>query len=144
MIRLKSSWTGGDKDDIWRALHKSHAAHLAAGNVIAKLSDPAVAFQRLMLGEQPALITDGYLVVYDVGPIWSGTVKMVNELYVVGLGDAKTRGPLSSVVKALMAVAEAEGAHGVCVGNASGDNRLSRFYKAQGFVGIGDQFYKEL
>jgi hypothetical protein len=141
-LRFRHEWDRFETAAIFDALYKSHERHLAAGNPIAQVSDPAVAYRRIITGEQDALLADGYLVVFDVGPLWSGEKLVVNELYVCATSLA--HGKLHSPVKALEAVAIARKAHGVCVGNASGDPRLDGFYTRLGYKEIGNQFYKEL
>lgn len=140
-FKFLPEWDRFDTAAILSALIASHKQHLSAGNPIAKVSCPTAAYRRIMSGEQPALLVNGYLVVYQVSPVWSGDVPVVMEEYVLAV--SKRPGSLRGVVKALEAVAEAAGAAGVFVGNSSGDPRLSRFYEAQGFVTTGTQFYKE-
>lgn len=140
-IKLRHEWDRFDTAAIHAALYRSHQEHLKAGNALAQLANPSIAYHRLVTGEQRALIVDGYLVVFDVTNLWSGNIPVVMEQYVVRL---RSGGNIRNVVKALMAVAEAENCFGVAVGNASGDPRLSRFYEAAGFVSTGTQYFKEL
>lgn len=140
-LRFFAEWDRFDKGMILEALIRSHAEHVRLDNPIAKFSDPYVAYRRLISGEQPAVLVDGYLLVYHVTELWSGLDRIVIEEYVVAV--SKRPGPLRSVTRALEAIAEATQCKGIFTGNATSDERLSRFYARQGYRPAGSQFYKE-
>jgi hypothetical protein len=104
------------------------------------LADWSAGWNAIERGEIPAVIVDGYLVVYDMGAPWYSFTPLLFEQMVLRLDPQP--GNYSVVHKALEQLAARHKCGGVIAGNAVGRKALTRAYERAGFKTIATQLHK--
>lgn len=140
-LKPSECWDSLDRNLVWYALHQHHKAQWAAGNPLAAITDPGHAYEALASGQQSSVIVGGYLIVYDVSPLWSGTKPIIIEQMVLNL--LRRPGNFRTVLQALTELQRKHSACGITVGQGTSDDRLSAVYERYGFRIVAHQLYKE-
>ncbi|OWT75445.1 hypothetical protein CEY04_17820 [Achromobacter sp. HZ28] len=97
--------------------------------------------QAIENGEVFAAITDGYLILYEVGAPWYATAPLWIEQMVLRLEE--TPGNYNTVLRAIDALVDYHGCVGAVTGNAVGRRGLTRAYERDGYTVAAIQLLKE-
>lgn len=135
-------WDRFHKAAVFTALEETLKAQAVAGHPFAGHTDLFAGYTAIMEGRVKAVIADGYLIVYDVGPTVFTDKPILFENLVVKLG--KFPGRITAVPEALEQLARNHNCIAIASGNSVGRRGLSRVYERAGFKALSTQFYKEV
>lgn len=112
-----------------------------AGTALGRMVAPDRALDAIASGTINAVLSDGYLIVYDIGQTWHSYGTYVVEQLVRRIDPGP--GNLRSVLATLEALRQNHAAAGIITGVSTSDPRMDRFYRRAGFTPIGAQYIKE-
>jgi len=115
----------------------------AAGHPWSKHASVSALFQSIKGGKVGAVITGGYLLVYDYGPTLYSYQPILIEHLVIKLRP-QGAGDFNAVTQALDELARRHGCVGIFTGNAVGRAGLTRLYERSGFHQVTVGLYKEM
>ncbi|KAF1043434.1 MAG: hypothetical protein GAK35_02218 [Herbaspirillum frisingense] len=138
-LRLRASWT---EPELAAIRHSLFVRYQAADKYWVQQIDPDYVYGLIESGGIPAVITEGYLIVFDVSIPWHNpNVRVLDERMVLRISP--NPGKFSSVVTSLDILAKAYECHAIAVGDAlQGDSRLERVYERYGFAKQCNQLMK--
>lgn len=101
-----------------------------------------ITWDRVMAGTlQAAIIGDGYLLVYDVGPTWCTEESLLYELLLI---RALPGGTFLEALAGMDELARHHGCLGIHTGNGVLRPGLRRLYERSGFGILSESYYKEI